>query len=382
MSDETAKEERRVETTSTAAQEPAPTRRPLVRSLRDRKVAGVAGGIADHLNIDPLLMRIAFVVSAFAGGIGLLLYLAGWILIPEEGDQGPHRSAIDRARSVPWLAVALFVVGGTLLLSEISVWNEGSIFWGLALIGVGWLLFRDEPSPEPSPEPATATAGAVEPGAPAAPVTRIERRERPRSPLGRYTFAAMLIVVGTVALLDYAGALALRPGQFPALALIVVAAGLLVGSLWGRSRALIVLGLLIAPFAWAGALIDVPLEGGFDQRFYSPTTVVEVRDQYRLVGGVLRVDLTELEWGRDPVEVDASVAFGEVEVLVPEDVHIDLRASVGAGEIEFFDQIRNGVEVEVARTAGEPGAEKTLVLDAQSSFGKIEVANSLADLRS
>jgi phage shock protein PspC (stress-responsive transcriptional regulator) len=381
MPDETPNQEREVETTSTPAQGAARTRRPLVRSLHDRKVAGVAGGIAEHLNIDPLLVRIAFVVSAFAGGIGVLLYLAGWILIPEEGDQDPHRSAIDRARSVPWLAVGLFVVGGTLLLSQVSAWDEGPIFWGLVLIGVGWLLFRDDPSPRP--EPAPAVAGAPEPGALAAPVSaRVEPRRRPRSALGRYTFAAMLIVVGTVALLDYAGALTLRAGQYPALALIVVAGGLLVGTLWGRSRALIVLGLLIAPFAWAGALVDVPLEGGFAGRSYSPTVVEELRDEYRLAGGVLQIDLTELEWGRGPVEIDASVAFGAIEVLVPEGVEVDFRGSVGAGEIEFFDQIRDGVEVELAATAGEMGAERTLVLDARSSFGKIEVADSLADLNS
>jgi phage shock protein PspC (stress-responsive transcriptional regulator) len=48
-------------------------------------VAGVAAGIARHLGVDPMLVRIAIVVLCFVGGIGIALYLASWVLIPEEG---------------------------------------------------------------------------------------------------------------------------------------------------------------------------------------------------------------------------------------------------------------------------------------------------------
>ena len=47
-------------------------------------VAGVAAGFADYLGVDPTLVRIGFVVLALMGGIAVPLYLAGWLLIPEE----------------------------------------------------------------------------------------------------------------------------------------------------------------------------------------------------------------------------------------------------------------------------------------------------------
>ena len=58
----------------------------LRRSTTDRKIAGVAGGLARYFDIDPLLVRIVLVVLTIAAaGTGLLLYLAFVLLVPEEG---------------------------------------------------------------------------------------------------------------------------------------------------------------------------------------------------------------------------------------------------------------------------------------------------------
>ncbi len=48
-------------------------------------LAGVAAGLADYLDIDPTLVRVGFVVLAVMGGLAVPLYLAGWLLIPDEG---------------------------------------------------------------------------------------------------------------------------------------------------------------------------------------------------------------------------------------------------------------------------------------------------------
>jgi phage shock protein PspC (stress-responsive transcriptional regulator) len=48
-------------------------------------LAGVGSGIADYLGVDETLVRIAIVVATFFGGAGIAVYLAGWLLIPEEG---------------------------------------------------------------------------------------------------------------------------------------------------------------------------------------------------------------------------------------------------------------------------------------------------------
>ncbi len=56
----------------------------LSRSTTDRMCAGVAGGIAKYFNVDPTLVRLAFVVLALAGGPGVLLYIIMWIVMPVE----------------------------------------------------------------------------------------------------------------------------------------------------------------------------------------------------------------------------------------------------------------------------------------------------------
>jgi phage shock protein PspC (stress-responsive transcriptional regulator) len=55
------------------------------RSATDAKLAGLCGGIAQHWRVDPLLVRVGCALLALSGGIGLVLYLAGWLLIPVEG---------------------------------------------------------------------------------------------------------------------------------------------------------------------------------------------------------------------------------------------------------------------------------------------------------
>jgi phage shock protein C len=58
--------------------------RTLTRSSTDRKISGVSGGLADYLGIDPVLVRVGFVVTTLASGVGLLAYLALLALVPSD----------------------------------------------------------------------------------------------------------------------------------------------------------------------------------------------------------------------------------------------------------------------------------------------------------
>jgi phage shock protein C len=58
----------------------------LERSIKGRWLAGVCAGVADYFGIDPVLVRVGFVVVSFFGGLGVVAYVAGWALIPEEGE--------------------------------------------------------------------------------------------------------------------------------------------------------------------------------------------------------------------------------------------------------------------------------------------------------
>jgi phage shock protein PspC (stress-responsive transcriptional regulator) len=74
----------------------------LRRSCDDRMLAGVAGGVARYFGVDATIVRIAFVVLTVFGGAGIPIYLAGLLLIPEEGtDQSIAGSLIESLQSRP-----------------------------------------------------------------------------------------------------------------------------------------------------------------------------------------------------------------------------------------------------------------------------------------
>jgi phage shock protein C len=58
--------------------------RKLYRSKTDRKLAGVCGGLARYFNLDATLIRVLFVLLAVLGGSGLIIYVAMWIIVPNE----------------------------------------------------------------------------------------------------------------------------------------------------------------------------------------------------------------------------------------------------------------------------------------------------------
>ena len=73
---------------------PAP--RQLRRSAGDRMLGGVASGIAHYLDADVTLVRVIIAVLALLNGVGLALYLAAWLLIPEDGE--------DQSIAAAWIA--------------------------------------------------------------------------------------------------------------------------------------------------------------------------------------------------------------------------------------------------------------------------------------
>ena len=70
----------------------------LTRSETDRVIAGVAGGIAERFGLDPTLVRIAWVVSIFFGGFGILLYVVLWIALPAGPTQASEAIRIAEER--------------------------------------------------------------------------------------------------------------------------------------------------------------------------------------------------------------------------------------------------------------------------------------------
>jgi phage shock protein PspC (stress-responsive transcriptional regulator) len=120
----------------------------LYRSQIDRKIAGVAGGLAEYFVMDPLLIRLAFVILMLAGGGGFLIYLVLWIVTPDnplrfrpnmahtdQGFQQTNTGTADSNAEPPPFPQA-------------SKRNKGSLIGGLVLITLGVLFLADQLIPQ------------------------------------------------------------------------------------------------------------------------------------------------------------------------------------------------------------------------------------------
>jgi len=72
----------------------------LTRSKSDRFVAGVAGGLAEYFNIDPVIFRAAFILFALFDGAGVLIYIVMWIFVPEEGKENEKKDLEAKVKEV------------------------------------------------------------------------------------------------------------------------------------------------------------------------------------------------------------------------------------------------------------------------------------------
>ena len=131
--------------------EPAtPAPRRLERSREDRVIAGVCAGVGEYFGVDAVLIRIAALVLVFAGGAGILLYLIGWVAMPEAADTGPPLPGappegapfpgvpIDRTPGAVVLGLVFVALGAFFLADEIwSDFLSWKYVWPVALIAVG-----------------------------------------------------------------------------------------------------------------------------------------------------------------------------------------------------------------------------------------------------
>jgi signal transduction histidine kinase/phage shock protein PspC (stress-responsive transcriptional regulator) len=136
---------------SVTAPSPAPPARPALRRDPDRKiVAGVCAGLARTLGIDPLLLRIAFVVATVAGGLGLPLYLAAWATMPPASG-GPPLTARLRTSPGTWqiaAGIGCLTLGIGLTARALGIWWNDAIVWPFVLaVTGGAIVWRQSTAP-------------------------------------------------------------------------------------------------------------------------------------------------------------------------------------------------------------------------------------------
>lgn len=131
--------------------------RKLLRNRSDRMLAGICSGLAHYFGVDPLLMRLVFVALALVNGLGFVIYLIMWIIVPDETsqhlsgedmvnanlrDMGEQAKRIGRtltggAQGRTIVGIALVVLGGLFLPQQIIPNFHLGLLWPIALIGVG-----------------------------------------------------------------------------------------------------------------------------------------------------------------------------------------------------------------------------------------------------
>ncbi len=132
--------------------------RTLYRHPTDKRVAGVCGGIGEYLNIDPVLVRLAWIILALltVGGPALIVYGVLWLFLPVGTQKGglQQPAAIDvRQANLRWAAWALVGLGVLWLLANLGIlgpiwhgfWGIMRIlFWPAILVAAGFFLLRSQ----------------------------------------------------------------------------------------------------------------------------------------------------------------------------------------------------------------------------------------------
>jgi phage shock protein PspC (stress-responsive transcriptional regulator) len=420
--------------------------RSLRRARDGRLLGGVCAGLGPRLQIDPVLLRVVGVVLALFGGVGVLLYAAGWLLMPAEGeDRSILEQQLGRRRngapdnavvvgglvvlglvvfSVPWwgfpwhvpVLLVLSVLGLIALIRRNAEQDGGSTPSGqpaepggpggspphgvpgsTASPGAPSDASGPMPSAAPRSGPARATwpdtkpldvtpgtsaptsTGAVDaptgswrtaepapasfwdqpdplgleiqdvelaqppenwtppPATSPRPVTPAgvgESGGRKRSWLFAGTMAAAFLLVMMLAVADQDEAVPVA--AYVAGPLGVVGLGLIVGTWFGRTRALIASGVLLAlalPVAsmadrWTGDAVDLTVR---------PTSVSGIQDSYDHGVGQLVIDLSAVPFrDRQHIETSIDLGVGDVFVVVPSNVDVIVNGDVGLGELALF----------------------------------------------
>jgi phage shock protein C len=112
--------------------------RVVRRSRSERVIAGVCGGVGRYLGVDPVLLRIAFIILALANGLGVIAYVVCWVAIPEERPDEPSLPAPQGRRETGRLVLggSLVVLGLVLLLDRLAP-DLDELFWPVAVVAVG-----------------------------------------------------------------------------------------------------------------------------------------------------------------------------------------------------------------------------------------------------
>ena len=327
--------------------------RRLTRPRDGRWLGGVAAGLGAYFDLNPAIYRIAFVALALAGGTGILLYVAAWLVIPDEGEPDSiAAAALKQNRDKPSRAIGLAIIAfvAILALSSAHFWPSPGNLWLAAALGIGALVWWQV---------------SMHPGSGSAP------RGGALFPIAAGTLFA---VTGGVAILDATDVW--NADWRVVLGVMVLATGALtaVGAATGRRvGGIVVLDTLLLLALAVTLFVRVPLFAGIGDRVSHPASITALDRTYELGIGDFTVDLADVPLPVGETHVKATLGVGDLRVHLPRHVKVVVDGRASAGEITVFGEHADGTSVH--KVVSDPGTDpsRVLVLDARVGLGQLEV---------
>ncbi|WP_329175474.1 PspC domain-containing protein [Streptomyces sp. NBC_01477] len=381
--------------------------RPRITRGREHKVlAGVCDGAGRYFGVDPVIFRIVLAVLSLTGGIGLIIYGMGWLVIPQEGeDQSEaHRLMSGRIEGAPLTAVLMALVGCGLYASMLGNGANQAFSLILLFATAGAVYWSQQRRRAPGEAAASATAAAVADAPPA-----VQAPPEPggspswwRDPLSKepaYLWGPDDGPYGEPERQAWrARKKAVKAGQerswpFSLAVLLLALTGLGVGTgvSWphqpagasleiGLAAVLGVLGTAFVIASFAGrakggtvffsvltlaALVGttaLPRTGhGFGSTTWRPVSAPGVQQLYERGAGRGLLDLSGLTLDGGTVRTHLKVGAGQAEVLLPPGATVVLDYDLGVGETVLPGKVNDGVDVKTGqhRTVTLPPAPGT-----------------------
>lgn len=380
------------------------------RRTNDTWFRGVCSGFADRLGIDPVIVRVALVVLSLVWGVGITIYLVAWALLPNDRNQIVAQRALRDGNAG---SIVVVVLAGLSLFGG-SWWGKDSGWgfpWGLVFAGglLWWLVGRSSNhhdadqrvsagrtakpyattsfnagQPPTASDPMTTTTGGAPNTSRAAPTgyrPEAPRKLRRRSGGGLMALLAIGLALVTYGSLSWLGSefhwtgdhrTIAMAGSLAAIGLLLVVLGL---AGW-RAGFVAFLAVVLAITAWSSAVVPtgIHLGGQVGDRTWTPA-LVATNANYRVGVGTGVLDLSGLpRQGLSEAEIPVYVGLGELKVVVPEGLTVQVVGHVGLGNIIGPDDRNDGKGgKDVARTIAVGSGPTEVVVDAGVGVGQLTV---------
>lgn len=366
----------------------------------------MAAGIGWYLGIDPTVIRILLVVLTIGTGMGVPLYIVAWIVMPVAG-AGEARTAPAPRDTRSLALIGLAIAAAVLLVRQVDLFST-PVMLAAVLIGIGILLFKDGDTPwrqqpatptgppqppagdtrqphashEPDPSTGPHSTGPQSAYTSYAAAWRTPppppppRPKRPKTILGRLAVGTWLTILGATALLDRLGVVNLSLARAIALAIGTAGVFLVIGTLFGRARWLIPVGilstLLLVPPVVLGS--DYSSFGGqMGENSITVSDLDGLAEGYDWFLGEQTLDFGLLDLAGKTRPLSATITAGQMIIIVPDDATVQVRGTIQGGEYDILGEHGSGTDLDFdfVFDGAEDAGRLNLNLDA--TFGSVTV---------